>query len=74
MATGRDGLREPSNSIPTNRLDRSYRELEAVLEQSDLEGNEQFAQAVIDAIDAIETARTLVGDRPDIQSFSWGVQ
>ncbi|AOW79273.1 hypothetical protein HTSR_0063 [Halodesulfurarchaeum formicicum] len=69
-----DGLRGASDPRRTERLDRSYRELEAVLEQSDLEREPQLAEAVIDAIDAVERARTLAGDRPDDGSFSWGIQ
>ncbi|MDR5656090.1 hypothetical protein RH831_02710 [Halodesulfurarchaeum sp. HSR-GB] len=74
MATRMDEFRGASDSKPRERLDRSYRELEAVLEQSDLEREAQLAEAVIDAIDAVEKARTLAGDRPDNGSFSWGIQ
>lgn len=74
MATEMDGPRGASNAIPRERLDRSYRELEAVLEQSDLEREEQFVEAVIEAIDAVDRARWLVVDRSDSSSFSWGTR
>ena len=72
MATGMDGLRGPSDSISRQRLDRTAAELEAVLEQTDLERDEQLVDAVIDAIEGVERARTIVVNRPAATSFSWG--
>ncbi|AOW79980.1 hypothetical protein HTSR_0792 [Halodesulfurarchaeum formicicum] len=69
-----DELRGASNSMQTERLDRSYRELEAVLEESDLEREAELAQTVIDALDAVDEARTLVVDRSDTGSFTWATE
>ncbi|WP_157754359.1 hypothetical protein [Halodesulfurarchaeum formicicum] len=60
--------------MQTERLDRSYRELEAVLEESDLEREAELAQTVIDALDAVDEARTLVVDRSDTGSFTWATE
>ncbi|MGM0371997.1 MAG: hypothetical protein ACQEQJ_05785 [Halobacteriota archaeon] len=60
--------------MQTERLDRSYRELETVLEESDLEREGELAQAVIEAIDAVDEARTLVVERTDTGSFTWATE
>ncbi|WP_148661797.1 hypothetical protein [Halodesulfurarchaeum formicicum] len=60
--------------MQTERLDRSYRELETVLEESDLEREGELAQAVIDALDAVDEARTLLVDRSDTGSFTWATE
>jgi HPt (histidine-containing phosphotransfer) domain-containing protein len=72
MATGMDGLRGPADSISIHRLDRTAAELEAVLEQTDLERDEQLVDAVIDAIEDVERARRAVVNRSAATSFSWG--
>ena len=59
MASGMDGGTLDSTANPATRLDRSYRELAAVLERSDLQQEERFAEAVIDALDAIDRAQRL---------------
>ncbi|APE95274.1 hypothetical protein HSR6_0819 [Halodesulfurarchaeum formicicum] len=69
-----DERRGASNSMQTERLDRSYRELETVLEESDLEREGELAQAVIDALDAVDEARTLLVDRSDTGSFTWATE
>jgi hypothetical protein len=65
MATGMDGIERRPDRQPAVRLQRSYGELETVLERSDLDRENDLAEAIIDALEAVDRAREIADDGPN---------